>query len=532
MTGNFDLVINNGRVIDPETMLDDILNVGITDGTIMAITKNQITGKETIDATGHVVSPGFIDTHFHALDGLSIRLCALDGVTTGMDLEMGAHNVEKWYEAKEDAWPINYGTSASQEGARMVVHDPGPDYSMPMDAPVLFAKRAEIQKSTGKNGWSLERSTLEQMNQITAHLDEGLRVGAVGVASTIGYARSGISTYEMFEAQKIAGRYGRLTAAHTRLHGNPNPPYEATLGYGEIILNGLVNRASVLNCHNNDYGWWEIEEKCQALREQGFNIWSEYYPYTAASTGIGSDYLQPGGVIQAVGLNYEDCMYDPQQDKMLDQAAYEQTAKEHPERLIVLFNPNRKRWLPYWYRMPHMVVAADSLWSGLSGDEAWNAEYSQYRGPPRTAGCRGKVLRLSRENGVPLMFTITQMAYWPAKHLGDTGLESMQMRGRLQEGMVADITIFNPETVTDHATYKAGEQGLPTTGIPYVIVNGEMVVRDSEFQLDVTPGQSIRFPVEAEGRFEPVSVESWDRQHAITGFSIESGALGQDDIGN
>ena len=115
-----------------------------------------------------------------------------------------------------------------------------------------------------------------------------------------------------------------------------------------------------------------------------------------------------------------------------------------------------------------MTVAADSMWSGLSGDEAWNAPYTAYKGHPRTAGTRGKVLRLAREEGVPLMFTLSQLSYWSAKHLGDAGIEAMKVRGRLQPGMVADITIFDPENVTDKATYKMGEQGLPSSWVGLV----------------------------------------------------------------
>ena len=96
---DYELVIKNGRVIDPETMLDEKLNVGVRDGRIAKITAEDIKGAETIDATGHVVAPGFIDLHFHALDGLSLKMAARDGVTTGMDLEIGAINVNAWYDA-------------------------------------------------------------------------------------------------------------------------------------------------------------------------------------------------------------------------------------------------------------------------------------------------------------------------------------------------------------------------------------------------------------------------------------------------
>ena len=94
---NYDLVILDGRVMDPETMYDGIANVGIRDGRIAAITKEPIDGEETINAKGLVVAPGFIDTHFHAVDPFATKLAVAGGVTTGMDLEAGAefHTVKE-----------------------------------------------------------------------------------------------------------------------------------------------------------------------------------------------------------------------------------------------------------------------------------------------------------------------------------------------------------------------------------------------------------------------------------------------------
>jgi len=525
VAADYDLVILNGRVMDPETMLDARLNVGVKDGRIAAITKEKIAGKETINANGLVVAPGFIDTHFHALDGLSIRLSALDGHTTGMDLEAGALNIDEWYASKKDAWPLNYGTTVSHEGARMMVHDPELDYSGPFDVIQLLPRRGDSGKD-GVFGWAQTRSTLEQINRITEILDEGLRQGALGVGTTTAYMRNGTSTYELFEVQRAAARYGRLTASHTRFHGNNATPTEGPVGADEFIFNGMLLGAPVLYCHDNEYGWWEIEEKLQMARAQGYNMWGEYYPYDAASTTIGSEFLTPQGM-KSIGLEYKDAMYDPEQDKMLDQAGYEAEVAKNPSKLVVIFNAPRKQWLPYWLRMPHMVVAADSMPSGFTGDAAWNEPYTAYKGHPRTTGGAGKTLRLGREEGVPLMFTLAQLSYWSAKHLGDMGLEAMRERGRMQTGMVADITIFDPENVTDKATYKAGEQGLPTAGIPYVIVNGQQVVRNGQFQ-KVWAGQPIRFPVEGKGRFEPASVEKWVKDFSVNTITVDDSPVNPD----
>ena len=94
------------------------------------------------------------------------------------------------------------------------------------------------------------------------------------------------------------------------------------------------------------------------------------------------------------------------------------------------------------------------------------------------------------------MQTLRQLSYWSALHLGEAGIEAMRVRGRIQEGMIADVTVFDPETVNDNATHKRGEQGAPSTGIPYVLVSGQVVVRDSMVQR-VFPGQPIRYQAKA-----------------------------------
>jgi len=91
---------------------------------------------------------------------------------------------------------------------------------------------------------------------------------------------------------------------------------------------------------------------------------------------------------------------------------------------------------------------------------------------------------------MPLMLAISKMTFMPAKFLADNGIDQMATKGRMQVGMDADITVFDPDKVTDNATNQNG--ALPTTGIPYVIVNGTIVVKDSKVLKGVYPGQPIR----------------------------------------
>ncbi len=513
---DYDLVILNGRVMDPETMYDDIANVGVKGGKIVAITKDQIKGKETIDAKGLVVAPGFIDTHFHAVDPFGTKLGVADGITTGMDLEAGAMPVGEWYAQREKAgWQMNYGTTSALGAARLRVHDPEIKPEGVVDATNLFIYGGRAGKD-GVAGWALTRSSIEQMNQVMKLLDEDLRQGALGVGVPAAYMARGLTSYELFETQRTAARYGRLVSVHTRFHLSSQTPTEAPIGLDEILANAMVLRAPMILAHDNDYGWWENEEKLQLARAQGYNVWGEYYPFAAGSTLVSADFLRPELWEKVNGYKYEETIYDPTADKFLTKDEYLAAVKERPDLTVVAHIPARRAWIKYWLTIPEMVVGSDAM-VGLGTDGKmlpWDADVSRYAGHPRTASSYSMTLQLGRENGVPLMFTLAQLSYWSAKHLGDTGLQAMKERGRVQVGKIADLTLFDPKTVKANATYKAGENGLPPAGIPHVIVNGTLVVKDSKV-LSAKPGQPIRFPVEAKGRFQPVEVNKWLGKHSI-----------------
>jgi N-acyl-D-glutamate deacylase len=184
--------------------------------------------------------------------------------------------------------------------------------------------------------------------------------------------------------------------------------------------------------------------------------------------------------------------------KPLVKARYEELVKTAPGTSVIFYNATEDT-VNQALAHPSTVLGSDSYPYTIrkTGGPAiaWDTPYDGVNGHPRGAGAHARLLRLAREKKVdiPLMLAISKMTYQIAKFMQDNGVPQMAHKGRIQVGADADITIFDPETVKDNSTMKDG--GLPSTGIPYVIVNGTIVVNDSKVLKDVYPGQPIRLPV-------------------------------------
>jgi len=516
MAADYDLVILNGRVMDPETMYDAIANVGIKDGKIAVISKETITGKETIDATGLVIAPGFIDGHQHCIEPYAYRLMLRDGRTTIMDLEIGAYgpNVDKFYKSREGNSPVNFGVSVAHEFARAAVLDGFSDWK--------YLNTPDAVRSRVKQGWSSTRPTLEQGNQILAAMDEGLRQGGLGIGSTVGYMRAGVSSREIFELQRLAGKYGRYINMHFRL--TPGDDVQEVLGIQEMLANAAALGSPAIAAHFNNPGYNLVHELLVRMRDRGYNVWGEIYPYHAGSTALNAVFLEPEVWVKALGNKYEDTLQDVATGKFYTQKTREEMLKKEPTRSVIVYKCPEE-WVANWVKLKGVAIGSDGMPLMPDDGLTWDTPYDKLPNThPRFSGSFAKVLRLARENNVPLMQAVSMTSYNYAKPLGDMGLKAMQRRGRMQVGMVADITMFDPETVTDNSTFAKGT--LPSTGIPHVIVNGIIVMKDSEPIKRFDAGQPIRFEVQEKGRFEPLTAEGWTKTFYASPVDFGGGVPG------
>lgn len=492
----YDLVILGGRVMDPESGFDGVRNVGVVDGRITVITTEKIEGKETIDAKGHVVAPGFIDTHVHIVDiPFGQKLMLRDGVTTPLDLEVGAYPVGRFYDTLKDHSQTNYGATVSTMGVREKVFNPKYNSGTGNLSTDIFAKDEHAFLSME---WSATVPTNKQIEQINQLVEEGLKQGALGVGVPVGYMTKGVTSSETAAWQQLAGKYGRATFLHGRF-SSQQAPTTGILGFEELLANVGIYGGGLLLQHFHQQALGETQRAMQLVddaQKKGLKVSAEVYPYNFGATIVGADYLHPDNYGPNMGRTYKDII-EIATLKPLTKERYEDLVKNKPGSAVMFYGAKEED-LYKALAHPGVIVGSDAfpLTVTKTGKMAreWDTPYDAVQGHPRAAGCNAIVLRMVREKKLmPLMTAIGKMSYLPARFLEENGVAQMAYKGRIQVGADADITIFDPKTVKDNSTTK--QAGLPSTGIPCVIVNGTVVVKDSKVLKGVYPGKAIRLPV-------------------------------------
>lgn len=487
---SYDTVLLGGRVIDPQTDLDAVRNIGIMDGKIAEVTEDAISGSEEIDAQGLVVAPGFIDMHHHnAGVPFGEKLALRDGVTSPLELEAGVFPVDEWYSALEGKCRTNYGASAGTIPAREHVFNP--DYKTKFAGDWVYDMTGGLMSMK----WSTQIPTAEEIEQIGQILEAGVQQGAIGIGHCPGYMVAGCTQEESIICQRLAGKYGQAVYVHARF-SSQMPPTSGILGFLEMMApqeiygGGLVVQHMTAQALNDTPLALELFDNA---REKGISILPEIYPYNYGGSIVAADYLHPDNYQTNMGRDYGDII-EVSTVKPLTKERYEELVATAPGTSIMFYNATEET-VYQALAHPSSVLGSDAFPYTLrdSGGPAlaWDTPYDAVNGHPRGAGAHARFLRLVREKKVdiPLSLAVSKMSFMIAKFLEDNGVPQMAEKGRIQKGKDADLVIFDPETVTDNATMKDG--GLPSTGLPHVLVNGTIVVKDSELRDDVFPGKPI-----------------------------------------
>ena len=462
---SYDIVLQGGRVIDPESQLDVPRNIGIKNGKIAKITQRKLRGQEIVDVSGLVVVPGFIDLHAHGQNNIANDFQARDGVTTALEMEMGVFPVEKWYRSREGNAVINYGATVSHSITRaLALHETSPDHDLDLFREALSPK------------WSLKEVSTDDMQKLRALLEQGFDEGGLGIGVGLAYI-PGARRDEIFRLFQIASQRRVPVFVHARVTSMVEP--DSTSALQELLANAAATDAPVHLCHIGSIGGAQVPvmlEMIDGARSNGIDVSTEVYPYTAAHTFIGAAIFSADWR-KTIGMDYSDLQWTLTGERLTEQT-FKHYRKTNPSgSVIAYFMPEQivQRAVAH----PEVMIASDG------GDWKNNA------GHPRGAGTFSRVLgRYVREQSIlSLHEALAKMTIQPARRL-ESYVPAMKNKGRIKVGADADITVFDADTIIDRGTFEKPMQY--SNGIEHVLVNGQFVVRNAVSVKNVFPGMAIR----------------------------------------
>jgi N-acyl-D-aspartate/D-glutamate deacylase len=455
----YDLVLEAGRVIDPETSLDAVRNVGIRDGKIVRISAAPLSARRTIHVAGLVVAPGFIDLHQHGQGLASQRVKAFDGVTTALEMEIGAPNVAEFLKSKDGHSLIHYGTTASHLAARALVFGaPLPD--------------GEILPKSGPA--TDQPASTEQIKQMQQHLRDELDAGALGVGMGIQYA-PGATRLEVIDMFRVAAERKVPVYTHMRSAGRVEPG-SAIESVEEVIGAAAITGAPLHIVHINSTclrDSLECISLIEGARARGLDVTTEAYPYIAGMTAINSALFNPGWR-EKLGIDYSNLVL-PDSGEHLTKERFDELHSSSKQQWVLVF-ANTQETVDAIIPNSLIMIASDGA-----------------EGHPRNAGTYSRVLAqyVREKKTLSLMDAIRKMTLMPAQML-ERSTPAARTKGRLQEGADADIVVFDPQTIADRSTFEKPME--PSAGVHYLLVGGTPIIDDGKPVPDIFPGRALVGP--------------------------------------
>jgi len=453
----FDIVINNGFLIDTFNKINSKMNIGIIDGKIASISKEHLSGKNEIDANGLIVTPGFIDMHMHedsynAKDD-SFEFCISNtmlnmGVTTAIagNCGIGPENPIEYLDAVDrNGFPINLAMYAPHESLRNAFGD--------------FDKYAPVNK--------------ECTDKMARLLKQQLDQGCIGFSMGIEYI-PGINEYEAIELMMVAAKSNKIVAVHQRADAK-----ESLASVMELINYSRDTGAALQISHVSSMcSFGQMEEILSTIdyyKSQGMDIGFDNYPYYAFCTFIGSACFDEGFLEK---YNLDDAAYSKLQmasgelaGMRCNKDTFNQQRQKDPNQLVIAYLLGEKE-VDMAMIHPGSIIVSDGL-------------YNQGQGHPRGSGTFPRFINeyVKNKKLLTLEEAIEKITYFPAKRMG------LRVKGNLSLGSDADVTIFDFNKIQDGATYS--EPVKKPLGIEYVVIRGEIALKHGNI-INSKLGKSIR----------------------------------------
>lgn len=444
-------LIYGGHVMDPANGINSKLNLLIEDGKIVWAGTETPKADKAIDATGKIVTPGFIDIHMHEdpVEGGKISQCIFPmmlrmGVTTAVGGNCGG-NVHD---------PIDYLDILDRDGAAVNV--------------ALFAGHEYYRIAAGAED-IYGGSTVEQQEEMAKNISRALEAGCVGVSFGLRYV-PGADKQEFFRAAKCCEGSKKLIASHVRDDADA-----VFASIDEFCAAGIEYGLPVQLSHIGSMaGFGQMEQVLRQIdgyRQRGLDVAMDCYPYFAFSTRLGTPTYDPGW------LERYHCDYDvlefcegPYKGQRATAETFAEMRRDYPQCITVCYVMQEEE-IRRAFRHPQVMLGSDGLTDNGQGH-------------PRAAGTFPRFLaEFVKKGTLSLYDAIAKMTSQPAARLG------LVNKGRLNVGADADITIFDYETIHDRATFQ--DPALSPEGIEYVLIGGEVAMEKGVVRKD-NCGRSVR----------------------------------------